>query len=160
MEVNSDDRLWELTRRLWSVTQRVRRGTQANPRNPLTTRLLALADERGPLRPSEVAEQLEVAPPSATRYVQLCERDGHVKVLEDPSDGRTYLIEITDSGREVLRTLRAELLDIMRPLVGDWDPDEVHTLTRLLDRLDDAMAAQQRRDQPGPAKKNRWRTKQ
>lgn len=137
----------------------MRRGTQANPRNPYTVQLLALAEERGPLRPSEVAESLEVAPPSATRYVQGCERVGHVKVLEDPSDGRTYLIEITDSGREVLRTLRAELLDIMRPLVDGWSQEEISTLTGLLNRLDEAMAKQQARPEPtNPARKNRWRT--
>lgn len=158
MEVNSDARLWDLTRRLWSVAQHVRRGTDANPRNPYTVRLLALADEHGPLRPSQVAEQLEVAPPSATRYVQGCERAGHVKVREDPADGRTYLIEITDSGREVLRTLRAELLDIMRPLVDGWSQQEITTLTGLLDRLDQAMAERQARPDAGPARKNRWRT--
>ena len=159
MEVNSDARLWELTRRLWSVAQHVRRGTQANPRNPYTIQLLALAEERGPLRPSEVAEQLEVAPPSATRYVQGCERVGHVRVMEDPTDGRTYLIEITESGREVLRTLRGELLDIMRPLVEGWSEDEITALTGLLNRLDEAMAKQQARaEPPNPTKKNRWRT--
>jgi DNA-binding MarR family transcriptional regulator len=156
MEVTTAQ-MWALVRQLWTITQHVRRGQASSPHNPVTVQLLALAAERGPLRPQDVVNLLDVTAPSATRYVQALEQAGQIDVIADAKDGRTYLIQINDNGREVLSALREDLLEAMRPIFDDFGGKELDTLLELLDRLTVSMATHSRARPARQARKNRWR---
>lgn len=156
MEVTTDQ-MWALVRQLWTITQHVRRGQAASPHNAVTVQLLALAAERGPLRPQDVVNLLDVTAPSATRYVQSLEQAGQIDVIADANDGRTYLIQINDKGREVLDSLREDLLEATRPIFDDFAGEELETLLELLNRLTASMATHARARPVKQARKNRWR---
>jgi DNA-binding MarR family transcriptional regulator len=147
----------QLLDQLWAVTQTVRRGQRANAADPVTIKLLSLAAERDNLRPQDVVNLLEVTPPSATRYVQMLEKAGQISLTEDPTDGRTYLIRITEQGAEVLAALQEQLRDRMRPVLADWQSADVAQLIDLLGRLNRSMEEQLERRPDRPMRKNRWR---
>ncbi|WP_018681855.1 MarR family winged helix-turn-helix transcriptional regulator [Actinokineospora enzanensis] len=156
MEV-TNNQSWALVRQLWTVAQHVRRGQAASPHNAVTVQLLALAAEHGPLRPQDVVSLLDVTAPSATRYVQALEQAGQIDVIADANDGRTYLIQVNEKGREVLDSLRDDLLEAMRPVIGDFDQEEIETLLDLLGRLTASMAEHAQTRPARPSRKNRWR---
>ena len=160
METNRDD-IGKLISGLATAAEHVKQGIQANPLNPVDVRLLALAEERGRVRPSEVAKQLDISPPSVTRHVQALESAGQLTIVADSKDGRSYLIEITEDGRDFLRRFRNDLIDMFRNLLKDWPPEEVATLATLLARLNGAMAeavaARNKNQRSRRGGKNRWR---
>lgn len=150
-------RRWAVLRQLWTLAQYVRRGQAASPHNPVNMQLLALAAEREQLRPHDVVSLLEITAPSATRYVQALEQAGQVDVVPDPADGRTYLIQITDIGRDALATVREELLETMQPVFDGFTAAELDTLLDLLGRLTTTMGEQYRSRPALRPRKNRWR---
>jgi DNA-binding MarR family transcriptional regulator len=156
MEVTTGQ-VWTLVQQLWTVTQYVRRGQASSPHNAVTVQLLALAAERGPLRPQDVVSLLDVTAPSATRCVQALEQAGQIDVIADTNDGRTYLIRINEKGRDVLDSLREGLLEAMQPIVDDFAGEDIDKLLELLGRLTVSMAKHSRARPVRQAGKNRWR---
>ncbi|WP_194912513.1 MarR family winged helix-turn-helix transcriptional regulator [Catenulispora rubra] len=156
MEVN-DGSVLALLGQLSAVARHVRRGTEQNPADETTMRVLALAAQRDGARPSEVAVMLDVAHPSVTRHVKRLEEAGYVRIEADPSDGRSYLIHPTATGSALLEDFRLRLVARFTPVLEGWDPAEVDSLTAALARLNDAMAAAVSRDAEQPVVKNRWR---
>jgi DNA-binding MarR family transcriptional regulator len=112
----------------------LRRG-QARAFDPVRVGVLRVAAERGPVRPGDVAEELDVLPSSVTRHVQVLVEAGHLEVTADPSDRRASLIEATEGGRAELRQFLDVGHEVFGAVVDDWTPADVVTLTTLLDRL-------------------------
>src|SRR5262245_20138849 len=71
-------------------------------------RLLAFT-RQGVLPVGKVGERLQVHPASVTNAVQRLEAAGYVKRLENPTDGRSVLAEITPSGRKLVETCTERL---------------------------------------------------
>ncbi|MER5177275.1 MarR family transcriptional regulator [Streptomyces sp. NPDC002896] len=55
----------------------------------------------GPVRLTKLAESEGVSQPSMTQLVQRLTKQGLVKRISDPDDGRVVLVSITDSGRRL-----------------------------------------------------------
>jgi len=100
--------------------------------------LRTLARFDTPRRSGEIAECLCVAPRSVTSKVDAAEAAGHVRRIPDPTDRRATLIELTETGRDLLSAVatqrregaqdrlarlsepdRAELLRLLRHVAGD-----------------------------------------
>jgi DNA-binding MarR family transcriptional regulator len=56
----------------------------------------------GPVSPTELASTLGVPPTTISVYLARFLEQGIVQRLPNPSDGRSYLVEATEKGREVL----------------------------------------------------------
>ena len=56
----------------------------------------------GPVSPTELAAQLGVPPTTISVYLARFLDQGIVRRLPNPEDGRSYLVEATDKGREVI----------------------------------------------------------
>jgi DNA-binding MarR family transcriptional regulator len=113
-----------------------------------TLSLLQAVDSRKVIRPSEIADIQHVHRSLVTRQVQDLEDKGHVQVTADPADGRSCLVTLTPAGAEEMSRLRQIGVDHFAALVSDWQPEEVRTLTALLEKLQTPRAAsttQQRR---------------
>jgi DNA-binding MarR family transcriptional regulator len=89
------------------------------------TRLSALValTKVGPMRPSDLASSLGITPASTSRLVDALESEGWVARTADPSDGRAFLLSVSESGSGVLAGLRREtdgrLADAVRALAPD-----------------------------------------
>jgi len=101
----------ETAARLRLVVSRLARALRQHGAAGLTpSQLSALVsvDEFGPMRTSELASREAVGAPFATRVVASLEELGYVGRVDDPSDGRAFLIEVTAVGRQTLQALWSE----------------------------------------------------
>ncbi|MEO3937148.1 MarR family winged helix-turn-helix transcriptional regulator [Dermatophilaceae bacterium Soc4.6] len=87
-------------------------------------RLLALVDERGASRISELAAFDNCAQPTMTAQVQRLESAGLVARVTDPSDARAVLVSTTPAGRERLTAARDARAAAVAPYLATLDPDE------------------------------------
>ncbi len=56
----------------------------------------------GPLRPSELGEKLALTSGSVTAVLDRLEARGLVSRTHNPADGRSFIVELTPSGRDVI----------------------------------------------------------
>jgi DNA-binding MarR family transcriptional regulator len=53
----------------------------------------------GPLTPTALSSRLGMPPPTVTAWIKRLTKAGQVRKLPHPSDGRSYLVEVTEAGR-------------------------------------------------------------
>jgi DNA-binding MarR family transcriptional regulator len=90
--------------------------------------------------PKAISEELGVHASSVTRQVQALEREGVVKVTADPADGRSCRVRLTAAGRAELERLRRLGMERYASFVAGWEAEEVRTLARLLEKLEQSKA--------------------
>lgn len=134
------DDLDRLAERYLRVARQVRRRTLAQIRplglSPHLSRALRIIGERGPLRPSELAERLAIAPRSASESIATLIEDGWIDRSPDPADGRAYRVTLTASGQQLTERVREIRLRVARELFGELSSRERAQLDDILRRLD------------------------
>ncbi|NDZ78766.1 MarR family transcriptional regulator [Streptomyces sp. SID10853] len=108
---------------------------------PAFSVLLALHFAGRPLRVKEIAEQVQVVQPHATRQVQQLERRGLVHRIGDPDDGRVSLIEPTAEGARAADRYARTLVGWFTGAVAHWPEQDRRDLGRLLTRFTDDVTA-------------------
>lgn len=93
--------------------------------------------ESGPLRPSELAARLTVEAPHVTRQIQRLEREGYVRCVPDPDDGRAHRVQLTPSGHDAIDRLREVGRQMMWQALEKWSPAELRQLAALFHRMVD-----------------------
>jgi DNA-binding MarR family transcriptional regulator len=119
-----------------------------------TLSLLQVVAASPGIRPTAIANAQDVHPSQVTRQVQELESMGLLQVTADPADRRSCQVELTSAGVKEQTRLTEEGLDRFGSFVADWDPEEVRTLTRLLEKLEASKAKVATRQRP-PAGR-RW----
>jgi DNA-binding MarR family transcriptional regulator len=66
----------------------------------------------GGLHASDLADQLRVSRQAVAQGVAALERHGYVIRVADPADARARLIELTPLGRQALRVMRSNAVDL------------------------------------------------
>jgi MarR family transcriptional regulator, 2-MHQ and catechol-resistance regulon repressor len=89
---------------------------------------------------NDLAARLYLDKSTASRVVDALERKGYVARLPHPQDRRAVLLEATDAGRTLERTIRESILAEERQLLADFDPEVRQAMTRLITRLTQAAA--------------------
>jgi DNA-binding MarR family transcriptional regulator len=112
---------------------------QAEPHlSPSRAAALATIARNGPLTPSALAEIEQISRPGATRLVARLKEQGLVECTPDPSDGRSYLVSISEDGSALRELRRSRKVAYMSRLLEHADPAEVELLdaaARVLLRL-------------------------
>ena len=106
----------------------------------VTLAVLAIIGER-PARSGEVACQLGVTASSVSRAVATLERLGHLTRRPDPQDARAHLLEVTDTGRDVLHSQHETYAASLGSLLSTWDDTTAAVVSARLTELDGALAA-------------------
>jgi len=101
--------------------------------------LLIGAAERGPVRPSVLAEVLYLDLSTVSRQLAALETSGWVARERDPDDRRAFLVRITDQGRRVLDANLAARRALLKDLLTDWSEDERLEFARLLGLLNKTL---------------------
>jgi DNA-binding MarR family transcriptional regulator len=66
----------------------------------------------GGLHASDLADRLSVSRQAVAQAIAPLERHGYVSRLPDPADARARIIELTPRGRQALRVMRSNALDL------------------------------------------------
>ena len=90
-----------------------------------------LADE-GPQRLGALATAFGLDPSTITRQVQALEEIGLAARTTDPSDRRASILDLTDTGREVLDTTRTRRRSKLQRALSDWPESDLTDFGRLL----------------------------
>jgi DNA-binding MarR family transcriptional regulator len=90
--------------------------------------------------PTELAARLRVPPTTISRYVAGFVERGLVERAPNPSDRRSYLLEVTEEGRAVIRKIVPRFSRIVAELRGRVDVDEIEASLVELERAARAMS--------------------
>ena len=124
---------------LYTVQDGMTRAARKIP-NASLLRLLQTIAGAQPVRPSELAAQLEVHQSLITRQIRELEEAGKVAVSPDPKDGRAFVVSLTDLGGKQVAELTEVGMQRFMGFVRGWDPDEVREFTRLLWKFHETKA--------------------
>ncbi|WP_413098752.1 MarR family winged helix-turn-helix transcriptional regulator [Streptomyces sp. Inha503] len=97
---------------------------------------LAALATHGSMRISTLATRLGIALPTTSRMVELLDASGWIERTPDPDDRRASLIALTDTGRELLRTVRHEAAIRLAARIDELSPEERRTLSAALPALE------------------------
>jgi DNA-binding MarR family transcriptional regulator len=97
--------------------------------------LRVLAVHADGLRPSALAEELRIAPRSATEVADAREAGGWVRREPDPTDRRAALLVLTEEGAELVRRVDEVRRDASERVLGALPAEERRRLHELLRRV-------------------------
>lgn len=98
--------------------------------------------KQGPLRLQALAEEMYLDKSTASRVVNALERKGYVVRIKDAQDRRAIRIQSTESGRELYRAIRSDLIAEERAMIENLAPEVRLASLTLLRQL--ARAAEAR----------------
>jgi len=84
---------------------------------------------------AELSRVVAIEPPTMVRTIDRMVRDGLVKRVPDPDDGRVSRIHLTDRGRSLRDELVPRAAAVNAANLGRLTPAEGKALRRLLDKL-------------------------
>lgn len=102
--------------------------------------LLRLLDRRGAISMSEMANSLGITMSGCTALVDHAVEAGWVERQRDPNDRRVVLVDVSAAGKLMLARIRETRASIFARYLTRLNPDEIVTLTNLLERTAEAIA--------------------
>lgn len=94
------------------------------------------------LSPTELYQAVQVTSGGLTKILNGLERKYLIERLDNPNDGRSRLVQITDEGCALVEGIINHLIETNRSLLGKSLTDkEIDTLARLLDKILSALEA-------------------
>lgn len=138
MQANSSD-IQALATVVMEVVQAVgrtqKRGLKRLGYDLTAAAVLERIARHGPIRPTDLAADLDLLPSSVTRHLHVLQRSGLVAVTADPSDGRGSVVAITLDGRDELARLQSISVQAFARLIDGWEAADIRTFTTLLQRF-------------------------
>lgn len=89
--------------------------------------------------PSEISRSQGTSPNTISALIRQLEENGLVARALDPLDRRKFNIGITEAGRSVVQTHAQSHLGSLDAAMAALDAAEIETLSRLLDKLSQAI---------------------
>ena len=97
---------------------------------------------QGPMTPGRLSETLGLRPTTLSGHLATMQRSGHVTRVRNEHDGRSWLLELTESGRAKAEECRHVMGRLVRSInAGLGSADEVRRVRELLARVDHAVLA-------------------
>ena len=93
----------------------------------------------GPLTPTALAEILDLPLSTVAFRVKRLERRGHAERIDNPADGRSFLIRLTPQGRALLNKARPRFRSYAEAVEARLGSDKTSTLRESLVVLRDAI---------------------
>jgi DNA-binding MarR family transcriptional regulator len=121
-------------RRARSVSHQLSR--QVHPdMEPAAYGLLSVIRREGPIRLTDLAQNIGVGKPSVSRQIAFLESIGLVSKEADPLDGRAQSIRLTDKGEEKMHQVQDARRQDFRERLGEWPVAELQTLAEYMAKL-------------------------
>jgi DNA-binding MarR family transcriptional regulator len=103
------------------------------------------------VRPSEIAEALDVHRSAVTHHLRALTAAGHIAPQVDPLDRRSSLLFLTDEGSELVDRLAKKGMDRFQLFVAEWSDEDVLEMARLLEKFRDSAQAANEKEPPASA---------
>ncbi len=103
---------------------------------------IAALIEHGTMTLRRLADELFLDKSTASRVIDSLQRKGYVLRTADPSDSRALRLRVTEKGVELNGKIQQDLVNELRELLVDFDPEVRRATTSLISRL--ARAANDR----------------
>jgi DNA-binding MarR family transcriptional regulator len=97
--------------------------------------ILTTLHRLGPLRLSDLADDIGLDRSTISRQVAAVVRDGYVERAVDENDARALLLTLTARGQAIRQKLATAWHDIVIGLMAEWPEQDIAELARLLSRL-------------------------
>ena len=129
-------------RRLLSLLERLRprmvspalRRLQELQLSPSHLGVLRILHDGQPVAMKDLAERLQITPPSITALTRRLVQTGMVERLPHPEDSRVTLLALTEAGRELHRQLHTAHLERIGRLLAGLTPAEQEQFLDLFER--------------------------
>ena len=110
--------------------------------------VLSALDRAGPggLRAGALTERLMVSDGATTQVTAPLIRDGLVRRIADPEDGRAAIFSLTRKGARIFAGMAAEHRQWIDGAFANLTPAQMTTLRRLLSQIDPAKVARSKKD--------------
>jgi DNA-binding MarR family transcriptional regulator len=96
--------------------------------------LLALS-RNGPMQMNRLSEHMLVAPANVTGLVDRMEKKGYVRRKRDSSDRRLFMIEQTETGTKVFKSISGRFTQYAEGLGADLTRDELAVTLKALKKV-------------------------
>ncbi|MGW0547710.1 MarR family winged helix-turn-helix transcriptional regulator [Streptomyces altiplanensis] len=135
------EQLLRLTRRLHRIQRQQMEPIGITPAQSRLLRTVSHYDlhHEPPPRMADLAKRLDVVPRAVTTLVDGLEASGRVRRVPDPTNRRVIRIELTDTGRATLRSLRSARRDAAEDILAPLTTEQREVLGGLLSALVDGM---------------------
>lgn len=90
---------------------------------------------KGPLPINQIGEKVLLSSGSMTAAVNRLEKAGHVKRIQDPSDGRCYYVHLTKTGRRIVSAAFRRHARNLEKAADALNAEERSDLVRLLKKI-------------------------
>jgi MarR family transcriptional regulator for hemolysin len=107
--------------------------------------LFAIAFAEPPVTTLTLSARLNVQWPTLVRTLTNLETEGLVRRLDNPDDGRSRLIELTQEGRDMLDRIQPIMDPIRAEVLSDLNDEDVTEILRMLDLIINRVVSLQRR---------------
>ncbi len=87
------------------------------------------------IRITEIANQLKIAPPTVTQFINNLEKAGWVERRMAPRDRRSVLVFLTEAGKSQHEAFEAHMDEMFRKLAAHLGQEDTDHLVRLLDKV-------------------------
>jgi DNA-binding MarR family transcriptional regulator len=93
--------------------------------------------ERGTLQPSELAEQIGIKPPVASKLTKTLVAKHLIVVSPRKGDGRTLNVKLSAQGEQLAQKIEHELRIAMRAWLKDIDPKQLAVYLAVMEQIAD-----------------------
>lgn len=97
--------------------------------------LLFAISKRGSCKLTQLAEMMDVKPSAITVMIDRLEKQDLVKRVNDPTDRRSILVELTPLSSQVLEAARKKRNEMMKNYLSRLEPEECNQFIRLLEKI-------------------------
>lgn len=101
---------------------------------------LLKALRQGPVRVSDLATRLSLAPSVVSRAIGTLEEKGLVERNQDPDDARSWQIALTDPGQLRLAAVQQAYVERLTGVLDAWDDADILEAARLMRKLQETIA--------------------
>ncbi len=128
---------------LLGLGRRLRQRLPGDEIDPSLIGALRLLAESPAVRPSALAERLQVDASTVSRQIRALEVAGLAQAGSDADDGRARLVAITDEGRATAAALLARRHALLAEVLAHWPAQDRQLLGALLARFNSDLESVQ-----------------
>ncbi|MCL2632247.1 MAG: MarR family transcriptional regulator [Coriobacteriia bacterium] len=124
--------------------------TNRNRASYSEARLVRILQNESGLSARELAERIDIRPPSLTKILDRLEERGQIERVRDSEDSRVWRISLTEQGRSEMQRLREDSsAELSQAIENSLTKDEQNTFSELCDKLSAALSELANENQKG-----------